>query len=56
MIGPRVSSRPHLQTTGLSVCFARVSTIDDELDDLGRAVQEVLEDYLERNDEASDSG
>ena len=33
-----------------------VSGIDGELDDLGRAVQEVLEDYLERNSEASDYG
>jgi len=33
-----------------------VSTIDGELDDLGRAVQEVLEDYLDRNDESSDYG
>jgi hypothetical protein len=30
--------------------------IDGALDDLGRVVQEVLEDYLERNDEASDYG
>ena len=33
-----------------------VSMIDGELGDLGQAVQEVLEDYLERNDEASDYG
>nr|WP_280663823.1 hypothetical protein [Halomicroarcula amylolytica] len=30
--------------------------IDGELDDLGRTVQGVLEDYLERTDEASDYG
>ena len=33
-----------------------VSLIDGELDDLGRAVQEVLEDYLGRNHETSDDG
>lgn len=33
-----------------------VSVIHAELDDLGRAVQEVLEDYIERNDEDSDHG
>nr|WP_281361561.1 hypothetical protein [Natronomonas gomsonensis] len=30
--------------------------INGELTDLCRAVQEILEDYLERNDEASDYG
>ena len=30
--------------------------IDGELEDLGRTIQEVLENYLERNDEASDYG
>jgi len=33
-----------------------VSMIDTELADLGRAVQEVLENDLERNDDASDYG
>jgi hypothetical protein len=33
-----------------------ISMIDGALDDLGRTVQEVLEDYLERNDAASDFG
>ena len=33
-----------------------ISTIDGELEDLGRTVQEVLEDYLDRDDEASDYG
>jgi hypothetical protein len=33
-----------------------VSMIDGELDDLGRAVQEMLEEYLERNGESSDYG
>jgi hypothetical protein len=32
------------------------STIDAELTELGRTVQEVLEDYLDRNDESSDYG
>lgn len=39
-----------------SLDSSTVSMIDNELDDLGRAVQEILEDYLERNDEASDYG
>jgi len=39
-----------------SLDSSTVSMIDNELDDLGRAVHEVLEDYLERNDEASDYG
>jgi len=39
-----------------SLDSSRVSMIDNELDDLGRAVQEVLEDYLERNDASSDFG
>nr|WP_216824725.1 hypothetical protein [Salinigranum rubrum] len=39
-----------------SLSSSTVSLIDGELDDLGRAVQEVLEDYLERDDEASDYG
>ncbi len=33
-----------------------VSMIDVALQDLGRAVHETLQDYLERNDEASDFG
>ena len=33
-----------------------VSIIDGELDDLGRAVQETLEDYLDRSGEESDYG
>ncbi len=39
-----------------SLDSSTVSMINSELDDLGRAVQEVLEDYLERNNEASDDG
>ena len=39
-----------------SLDSSTVSMINGELDDLGRAVQEVLEDYLERNNEASDYG
>jgi len=37
-----------------SLDSSTVSMIDGELDDLGRTVQEVLEDYLERTDESSD--
>jgi hypothetical protein len=33
-----------------------VSTIDAELSDLGRTVQEVLEDYIERDEGGSDAG
>jgi hypothetical protein len=39
-----------------SLDSSTVSTIDAALQDLGRAVHETLEDYLERNDEASDFG
>lgn len=39
-----------------SLDSSTVSMLDGELDDLGRVVQEVLEDYLDRNDEATDSG
>jgi hypothetical protein len=39
-----------------SLDSSAVSMIDSALDDLGRAVYEILEDYLERNDEASDYG
>lgn len=39
-----------------SLDSSTVSLIDGELADLGRAVQEELDDYLERNDEASDYG
>nr|WP_256301485.1 hypothetical protein [Haloarchaeobius salinus] len=39
-----------------SLSSSTVSMIDGALDDLGRTVQEVLEDYLERNDEASNYG
>ncbi len=39
-----------------SLDSSTVSLIDNELDDLGRSVQEELEDYLDRNDEASDYG
>jgi hypothetical protein len=39
-----------------SLDSSTVSMIDGELDDLGRTVQEVLEDYLDRNDESSDFG
>ena len=39
-----------------SLDSATVSTIDGALEDLGRTVHEVLGNYLERNDEASDWG
>nr|WP_256398697.1 hypothetical protein [Haloarchaeobius litoreus] len=39
-----------------SLSSSTVSMIDGALDDLGRVVQEVLEDYIERNDEASNYG
>ena len=39
-----------------SLDSSTVSMIDATLQDLGRAVQETLEDYLERNDESSDFG
>lgn len=39
-----------------SLDSSTVSMIDDELGDLGSAVQEMLEEYLERNDESSDYG
>jgi hypothetical protein len=39
-----------------SLDSSAISLIDNALDDLGRAVQEVLEGYLERNDEASGYG
>ncbi|WP_136716434.1 hypothetical protein [Halorientalis salina] len=39
-----------------SLDSSTVSMIDGALDDLGRTVHETLEDYLERNDEASGFG
>ncbi len=39
-----------------SLDSSTVSTIDGELDDLGRAVQEMLEDSLERNSDSSTAG
>jgi len=39
-----------------SLDSSTASMIDDELEDLGEAVQEQLEGYLERNDQASDYG
>ena len=39
-----------------SLDSSTVSMIDAALQDLGRAVHEMLEDYLERNEEASDFG
>ncbi|QCC52982.1 hypothetical protein [Halapricum salinum] len=42
--------------TTASLDSSTVSMIDGELDDLGRAVQEMLEDYLDRNGDTSDYG
>ncbi|QSG05456.1 hypothetical protein [Halapricum desulfuricans] len=39
-----------------SLDSSTVSMINDEVDDLGRVVQEVLENYIERNDDVSDYG
>ncbi|RCU44506.1 hypothetical protein DU504_17405 [Haloplanus salinus] len=39
-----------------SLDSSTVSMIDAALQDLGRAIHETLEDYLERNEEASDFG
>ncbi len=39
-----------------SLDSSAVSLVNGELDDLGRTVYEMLEDYLERNDAASDYG
>jgi hypothetical protein len=39
-----------------SLDSSTVSTIENELEDLGRAVQETLEDYLDRDDVESDYG
>lgn len=46
--------REHDATASLS--SSTVSMINVELDDLGRAVQEILEDYVERNQEDTDFG
>jgi len=53
---PRIPDDWREQDVTESLDSSTVSMIDGELDDLGRAIQEVLEDYLERNDEASDYG
>jgi hypothetical protein len=53
---PTMSDDWREQDATASLDSSTVSMIDGELDDLGRAVQEMLESYLERNDEASDYG
>ncbi|MFC7078641.1 hypothetical protein [Haloarcula halophila] len=53
---PTISDDWREQEATESLDSSTVSMIDGELDDLGRAVQEMLEDYLERNDEESDYG
>ena len=53
---PSVSDDRRERNATESLDSRAVSTIDGELDDLGRAVREVLENYLERDDDASDYG
>jgi hypothetical protein len=53
---PRVADGSREQETAQSLDASTVSAIEGELDDLGRAVQETLEDYLDRDDVASDYG
>ena len=53
---PRISDDWRERDATASLDSSTVSMIDGELDDLGRAVQEVLEDYLERNGYESDLG
>ena len=53
---PTVSDGSRERETTQSLDASTVSTIDGELEDLGRAVQETLEDYLERDDVSSDYG
>ena len=53
---PTISDDWQERDATASLDSSTVSMIDGELDDLGRAVQEMLESYLERNDEASDYG
>ncbi|WP_254839640.1 hypothetical protein [Natronomonas marina] len=53
---PTVSGTPREREAAESLDSSTVSMIDGELADLGQAVREVLERYLERNDEASDYG
>jgi hypothetical protein len=53
---PTISDDWRKQDATESLDSSTVSMIDGELTDLGRAVLEILEDYIERNDEASDYG
>ena len=53
---PQIPDDWRTRNATASLDSSTVSVIDDELDDLGRTVQEVLEEYLERNDDASDYG
>ena len=53
---PTISDDWQERDATASLDSSTVSMIDGELDDLGRAVQEMLESYLERNDETSDYG
>lgn len=53
---PTVPDDWRKRNTTKSLDSSTVSLIDNELEDLGRAVHETLEGYLERDDEASDYG
>ena len=53
---PRVADGSRERERTQSLDSSTVSTIENELEDLGRAVQETLEDYLDRDDVESDYG
>lgn len=53
---PTVPDDWRKRNTTKSLDSSTISLIDSELQDLGRAVHETLEGYLERDDEASDYG
>jgi hypothetical protein len=53
---PRVADGSRERERTQSLDSSTVSTIENELEDLGRAVQETLEDYLDRDDIESDYG
>lgn len=53
---PTVPDDWQKRDTTESLDSSMISLIDSELQDLGRAVDGTLEDYLERDEEASDHG
>ena len=53
---PTISDAPRERDVTESFNSSTVSMIDGELDDLGRAVHEMLEDHLERDGQLSDYG